>query len=211
MSEYELRVDATVIIVGGGPTGLSLALGLARHGVQSLVLERNLETVKESRAVVIWPRTQEILRDWFALDALKQVGRFVTKMYATNARNEQPLLAIDWGVVNDVVDTPGALLLPQHVTETVLRELVRLHPLCELRTGATVSALSQDAERVEVTYAASDGQHSIHGRYAVGCDGSHGIVRHALGLSLQRLRQNRREPRPAFPINTPRRLAIPIT
>lgn len=185
MSESELRVDTAVIIVGGGPTGLSLALGLARYGVRSIVLERNLEPASESRAVVIWPRTQEILRDWHALDALKNAGRFVTKMDVTNARNEQPLIAIDWSVVDDVVDTPGALLLPQHVTESVLRELVGAHELCDLRLGTTVSAVAQDDRSVEVTYTASDGQHSIRGHYAVGCDGAHGIVRHALGLSLE--------------------------
>ena len=185
MNEPELRVDRAVIIVGGGPTGLSLALGLARYGVRSKVLERNLEPVAESRAVVIWPRTQEILRDWHALDALKNGGRFVTTMDVTNARNEQRLIAIDWANVNDVVDTPGALLLPQHETERILRELVNSNPLCELQLGATVSALQQDARSVEVTYTASDGQHSIRADYAVGCDGAHGIVRHALGLSLE--------------------------
>src|SRR5579862_6609413 len=167
MSEPELRVDTAVIIVGGGPTGLSLALGLARYGVRSMILERNSEPVAESRAVVIWPRTQEILRDWHALDALKSAGRFVTKMDVTNARNERPLLAIDWNNVADVVADPGALLLPQHETERVLRDLVDANTLCDLRLGATVSALQQDADSVEVTYTAADGQHTIHSHYAV--------------------------------------------
>ena len=67
----ELRVDAPVIIVGGGPVGLALALGLARYGARSIVLERNPEPVRESRAAVIWPRTQEILRDWGAYAPLR--------------------------------------------------------------------------------------------------------------------------------------------
>ncbi len=178
-------MDTAVIIVGGGPTGLSLALGLARYGVRSIVLERNLEPVKESRAVVIWPRTQEILRDWLALDALVSAGRFVTKMDITNARNEQPLIAIDWCNVLDVVSNPGALLMPQHITEAVLRDLVNASDYCDLRLGVTVSALQQDDASVEVTYTGPDGQHSLHADFVVGCDGAHGIVRHALGLNLE--------------------------
>ena len=89
MNENELRVDAAVIIVGGGPVGLSLALGLARHGVDSIVLERNDAPVKESRAVVVWPRTQEIFRDWGVYDALRSAGTFVTDFVAVNARTDR--------------------------------------------------------------------------------------------------------------------------
>lgn len=178
-------MDAAVIIVGGGPVGLSLALGLARYGVQSIVLERNPEPVKESRAVVIWPRTQDIFRDWAVYDAVHDAGTFVTDFVAINARTDQQLIAIDWTVVDDVVKDPGVLVIPQNETERVLRKLVDEHPLCELRIGATVAGLRQDTQFVDVSYADASGEHTVRGAYAAGCDGAHGVVRRALGLSLE--------------------------
>lgn len=179
-------MDAAVIIVGGGPVGLSLALGLARYGTSCVVLERNPSPVQESRAVVIWPRTQEILRDWKAYDALREAGTFVRCFRAINARNERTLIELDWSVVADVVADPGVLVIPQNQTEEVLRDLVARHPLCDLRIG-DVTGLRQETLFVDVTYADVSGEHTVRGAYAAGCDGAHGITRHALGLTLEGL------------------------
>jgi 2-polyprenyl-6-methoxyphenol hydroxylase-like FAD-dependent oxidoreductase len=178
-------VDAAVIIVGGGPVGLSLSLGLARYGVRSLVLERNSEPVPESRAVVIWPRTQEIFRDWGIYDAVRSRVRFTDELIVINARNEKKLLVLDWKVIEDVVANPGAFIIPQNETEAVLRELVRANALCELRTNVTVTNLRQDTEYVDVVYTDGSSEHTVRGNYVAGCDGAHGIVRHLIGLSLE--------------------------
>ncbi len=178
-------MDAAVIIVGGGPVGLSLALGLARYGTQSIVLERKPEPVPESRAVVIWARTQEIFRDWGVYDALRAAGAFTTTFRAINARTERELIRLDWTVMGDVVADPGVLVIPQNVTERVLRELVRANPLCELRTGVEVTGLRQDTQFVDVSYDDGNASHTLRGSYAVGCDGAHGITRHLIGLTLE--------------------------
>ncbi len=178
-------MDAAVIIVGGGPVGLSLSLGLARYGVRSMLLERNAEPVAESRAVVIWPRTQEIFRDWGVYDAVRSRSRFIDELIVVNARNEKVLVALDWNVIDDVVEKPGALIIPQNETESALRELVRANQLCELRTGVTVTGLRQDHEAVDVTYADGANKHVVRGSYVAGCDGAHGVVRHLVGLALQ--------------------------
>jgi 2-polyprenyl-6-methoxyphenol hydroxylase-like FAD-dependent oxidoreductase len=180
----ELRVDAPVIIVGGGPVGLSLALGLARYGSASLVLERNFEPVKESRAAVIWPRTQEILRDWGAYEPLRAAARFARVLRAVNALTQTTIATIDFSVVDDICDDPGALLLPQSRTERVLRELVAEHPLCELRTGITVTGIHQLHDGAEVRFEGPRGTGALSAPFVVGADGANGIVRHAVGQSL---------------------------
>jgi len=175
-------VDAPVIIVGGGPVGLSLALGLAHFGVRSIVLERNAQPIAESRAVVIWPRTQEILRDWGAYDTLRAAGDFVKVFGAVNACTHAQLFDVDFSIMDDVVDDPGVIVLAQHQTERILRELVNANPLCDLRIGIEVAGLEQDAEHVDVHL--RDGT-TLRAAYAVGCDGAEGVVRGALGLSLE--------------------------
>lgn len=178
-------MDAPVIIVGGGPVGLSLALGLARYGAGSIVLERNGEPVRESRAAVIWPRTQEILRDWGAYASLRQAGRFARVLRGENARTQATFVTIDFSAIDDVFDDPGALMLPQSHTERILRELVSSNPLCTLRTGVAVTGLIQDRDGVDVLFEGSSGPGRLHAAFVVGCDGAHGVVRQAIGLTLQ--------------------------
>jgi len=54
-----------------------------------------------------------------------------------------------------------------------------------LRTGVTVTSLREDAEGVDVFFESAAGPGRVRGRFVVGCDGSHGVVRHAIGLTLQ--------------------------
>jgi 2-polyprenyl-6-methoxyphenol hydroxylase-like FAD-dependent oxidoreductase len=182
---HEFRVDAPVIIVGGGPVGLSLALGLARYGSGSIILERNNAPVRESRAAVIWPRTQEILRDWGAYAPLRQAGRFARVLRGVNARTQATFVTIDFSAIDDVFDDPGALMLPQSHTERILRELVANTPLCTLRTGITVTGLTQDREGVDVCFDGASGTERLRASFVVGADGAHGVVRQAVGLTLQ--------------------------
>ncbi len=178
-------MDAPVIVVGGGPVGLCLGLGLAHHGVDSLVLERDAEPTPESRALVIWPRSAELLADWNAFEPLRKAGTWRSSFEIWSAQDRERLVAIDFSTIADVLAWAGALLLPQNETEAVLRALVRASGHCELRTGYDVATLEQDADGVTVTATAGPGTQRLRCAYAVGCDGAHGVVRHALGLKLE--------------------------
>jgi 2-polyprenyl-6-methoxyphenol hydroxylase-like FAD-dependent oxidoreductase len=181
----EFRVDAQVIIVGAGPVGLSLALGLARYGTRSVVLERRTESSDFSRAINVWPRTLEIYRDWGVYAPLREAGTFVVRFRARNAHTEKDLVCVDFSYLDDVVHDPGVLILPQSTTERILRELVEANPLCELRTGVEVTGLEQTASHVDVQCRSGDMETTLRASYVVGCDGAHGSVRKALGLSLE--------------------------
>lgn len=181
----DFRVDAPVIIVGGGPVGLSLALGLARYGVRSTILERLTEPSGFSRAIVLWPRTLEVFRDWGAYAPLREAGTFVVRFDAKNAHSGKDLVCVDFTNVDDVLHDPGFLLIAQHHTERVLRELVAANELCELGTGVEVTSIAQDANGVNVTGIENGAERTWRAQYAVGCDGAHGVVRYALGLSLE--------------------------
>lgn len=53
-----------VLIIGGGPVGLSMALALARQNVRSLVIERHPSTTNHPRARGVNVRTMELFRQW---------------------------------------------------------------------------------------------------------------------------------------------------
>ncbi len=80
-TDSSLRADkktpTSVLIVGAGPTGLALALGLARSGVGSIVLEQKQQLDTHSRATVILPRTLEIFAQWGIIDRFTSAGNRV--------------------------------------------------------------------------------------------------------------------------------------
>jgi 2-polyprenyl-6-methoxyphenol hydroxylase-like FAD-dependent oxidoreductase len=176
--------DASVIIVGGGPVGFSLALGLAHHGVRSLVLEKEVTPSTQSRAIAVWGRTIEILRDWGAGDALCAAGTYYTAASIHDARDGRPLFTIDFTSLSDVFDNPGTLVVPQYVTERVLRERALATGMCESRTGWEVIALEQDDAGVRIAARHDGTEQILSAPYAVGCDGAHGVMRRFLGMSL---------------------------
>lgn len=177
-------MESRILIVGGGPVGLSLALGLAHHGVRSVVVERERVPLEQSRALVIWPRTAEVLRAWGAWDALRAAGQFTRTVGAVDARNERPLAGIDFTHIADLVEDPGVLILPQYETERVLRELVAANPLCNLRLGCESLEVMQDAHGVVLRIGEGGSETALRAPYLAGCDGARGMVRHSLGLQL---------------------------
>ena len=179
-------MDAPVIIVGGGPTGLSLSLGLAHHGVANVVLERSDAPEDRARAFVLWPRTAEVLRDWNAWAPLRAAGTFVPEIAVYDCGTGLPALFVNFCVLDETFNDPGALLLAQAQAEKILRDLVRTSPLCDLREGWSATGVAQDDAGATVTATDAGGaSHELRCSYVAGCDGANGIVREAAGVELE--------------------------
>src|ERR1700757_604096 len=82
--------ETPVLIVGGGPVGLALALGLARQNVHSTLFETKSEIDPHSRALGILPRTLEIFRGWDIYDCFVSEGEFLSKVRVWVARRPRP-------------------------------------------------------------------------------------------------------------------------
>ncbi|MFI9275296.1 FAD-dependent monooxygenase [Kitasatospora sp. NPDC052896] len=67
----DLSVDTEVLIVGAGPTGLALALDLARSGVAARLAERGGALFPGSRGKGLQPRTLEVLDDFGVLAEIR--------------------------------------------------------------------------------------------------------------------------------------------
>lgn len=174
-----------MIVVGGGPVGLALALGLAHHGVRSVVLERRMEPEPAPRAFGLWARALEILRDWDACEALLAAGTYYMALAVYDAKRDRPLLTIDFMSLNDELERPGVLILAQSEIEGALRARVAANPLCELRAGCEVLAISQDADGVDLQVRCGEREESMRAAYVAGCDGAGSRVRDALGVGLE--------------------------
>src|SRR5215472_2068040 len=178
--------EAPVLIAGGGPVGLSLALGLARHGVRSILFETKSEIDPHSRALAILPRTLEIFRGWGIYERFVAEGQLRTKIDIWVTGHSEPVAGIDLSVFRRLSAVPGVLILPQNRTEAILLNEVKKTGLTEVLPGHTVTGFQQDANGVSVDIAVSNSHTQVcRGQYLVGCDGAHSAVRRTLGWELQ--------------------------
>jgi 2-polyprenyl-6-methoxyphenol hydroxylase-like FAD-dependent oxidoreductase len=170
-----------VLIVGAGPTGLTLAAELARHGASYRIVDLLERPNDKSKALGVHARTLEAMDDMGLVDRALAIGRV---LHGASVYSESKRIAhVDF----DEVDSPYpfVLCLPQAETERLFEALVVERGGCVERS-ATVTALAQDADGVTATIEKVGGTiESEHARWVVGCDGSHSAVRHALGIPFE--------------------------
>ncbi|MYT20730.1 NAD(P)-binding protein [Streptomyces sp. SID7760] len=162
-----------VIVVGGGPTGMMLACELRLHGVRVLVLEKEAEPTRQSRAQGLHARSIEVLDQRGLLERFLPLGRQfrVGGFFAG--------LGTSWP---ERLDTAHSYVLhiPQEITERLLTEHAAEAGV-EIRRGCEVVGLGQDDDGVGVELA--DGTR-LRARYVVGCDGGRSTVRKLLGVGF---------------------------
>ncbi len=179
-------MNAPIVIAGAGPVGLSLALGLSRQGVSSLVLETKEELSPHPRAPAVHARTLEIFRAWGVLERFMDEGTFLTEADLWLVGHPEPVAHIDLRALADLSATPGLLILPQNRTEAILLEELRARGRAEVRFGHTLTGFQQDEDRVTITVSPRGGApYELTTELLVGCDGAHSTVRERLGWQLE--------------------------
>ncbi|MGO1053466.1 FAD-dependent monooxygenase [Crossiella sp. CA198] len=169
-----------VLIVGAGPTGLTLAVDLARRGLPFRLVEARTEPFPGSRGKGIQPRTQEVFEDLGVLDALFAHGGPYPVIRAYRGREVLGDQRIDEPrEPTEQVPYPNILMSPQWRTEQLLRDrLAELGGRVEF--GTPLTGFTQDAEGVTATV----GGHSMRAAYLVGADGGRSFVRKSLGVDF---------------------------
>jgi 2-polyprenyl-6-methoxyphenol hydroxylase-like FAD-dependent oxidoreductase len=174
-----------VAIVGAGPVGFSLALGLARRGVRCVLLERRAGTSERSKAPAIHVRTREALRLWGVEERLLAAGALRRELTLYDVgRQDRELLTVGFSGLEEEAEQPGLLVLEQGRTEAILLQAVRETGLCDVRFGAEAVGLETGEETARVTIRLGGRQRYVEASYVVGCDGASSFVRQALGLSF---------------------------
>lgn len=172
---------APVVVVGGGPVGLATALGLAHHGVRSLVVERDLDAPRGSRAFGIWGRTLETLNSWGLVEPFLEAGDARHAVAPHDVRRARPIFSIDFSTLDAETAMPGLLLLPQSETERLLRAAIDKEPLATLVEGECMG-VRDEGDHVVVTVKDAAGRRDLTAPFVVGADGSRSAVRESLGM-----------------------------
>ncbi|MFG2296206.1 FAD-dependent monooxygenase [Streptomyces sp. NPDC048603] len=166
-------MDASVIVAGAGPTGLTLAAELRLAGVDVIVLDRLEQRTGESRGLGFTTRTMEIFDQRGLLHRFGEMG-------SSNAGHFGGI-PVDFGVLDSIHQ--AAKTVPQSATETMLEGWVR-ELGADIRRGHELLGLKDHGDHVEVEVSGPDGRHRLTAPYLVGCDGGRSAVRKAAGFEF---------------------------
>lgn len=172
-----------VVIVGAGPTGLVVAIELARRGVPFHLIDRRLEPVNWSRAIFIKSRTLEILESLGLRQTFYECGQIVNRvdLYSDEAKMASYSF--------DGLDTPFPYILsvPEEATIRILTDkLEKLGGMVE--RGVDLVWLQQNEQYVYAKMTDKNGcECYFDASIIVGADGYHSTVRKLIAVKYERL------------------------
>ena len=177
--------EVDVLIVGAGPTGLVLAVELARRRVRFRLVDRSARFFGGSRADGIQPRTLEVFDDLGLVDAVLAEGNtgMLVRVYrgGTVVQETQPAEPMP---ERPDVPYPNIWFLPQFRTEELLRDLLAgFGGHVELATELV--GLTQDDDGVSATLTRNGTTERIRARYLIGADGGRSTVRNLLVIRFE--------------------------
>ncbi len=184
--------EVPVVVVGAGPAGLAAAIGVARQGIECLVVERRSEPSTHPRATVVSTRSMELLRamgmedrvvaggidvEWlmWVCDTLSRVGEGMGVEVGLPTRAQAALIS-----------PTAPLCAPQPHLEGVLREHLRSLASARIETATAVVGLEDERDGVRVRIRDAAGRERlVSAGYVVGADGANSAVRVLSGISMQ--------------------------
>lgn len=169
--------DTDVLIVGAGPTGLTLAASLLASGVGVTIVDGQAEGANTSRAGVINARSLEVLE---GLDVSRRlVKEGIQAPLFTIRDGKRVLISIDFSHLPTAY--PYSLMLPQNDTERVL--LTRIVELGgDVLRPKVLASVTQDGDGATATFTDGD---TIRAAYVIGADGMHSAVREQAGIGFE--------------------------
>jgi 2-polyprenyl-6-methoxyphenol hydroxylase-like FAD-dependent oxidoreductase len=165
-----------VLIVGAGPTGLTLACDLARRGVRHRLVDAADGGFPGSRAKGVQPRTLEVFDDLGLLDDIVDHSRTYPLLGIHVGPVTLPWRMMGRHKVTEDVPHPETRLIPQYDTDACLRR--RLEELGgRVEYGTRLTSLVDHGDGVAATVTGPNGERTIRARFVVGADGGASTVR----------------------------------
>ncbi|KAL4903193.1 hypothetical protein BDW74DRAFT_180060 [Aspergillus multicolor] len=191
----------TVLIVGGGPVGLITATTLAKYGIRSVILERNLTTTKWPKMDLTNARSMEIYQRLGIAEDLRKVAVPshcpFTCLFSSGLQAEKAVTSWDLPSPDEFqrkirqqndgsMPSEPWLRVSQEIFEAWLKDLGMKNPLIDFRAGWKVTSaveLDNGAE-VQAVHPDTGEEWKISADFVVGCDGAHSVIRKSLDIPL---------------------------
>lgn len=178
--------ECDVLIVGAGPTGLTLALLLAQRNVKVIVAERAVEPYALPRAAHIDHQVVRVFQELGIADAVVATCRHSAR-YDFLTADGQVLLRLDGADRIAAGGWHSANMIHQPSIERLLRDAVGKQANIALRTGWRLIALDGDTAPPRAEFETGEGVQSVAARFLVGADGTRSTVRELTGIGIDDL------------------------
>lgn len=180
----EKNEKTPIVIVGGGPVGLTIALDLGLKGNKVVVLNKLDFIAKGSKAICYAKRTLDI---W---DRLGVAERMIEKGVIWN------LGKVFSGDENDALyqfdllpikgqKNPAFINLQQYYTEEFLVDAIANVPNVDIRWGHEAAEIKSRTDGVDIIVETPEGRYDIDTKWLIACDGSRSPIRHMMGLDFE--------------------------
>lgn len=191
-----MKTDTDVLIIGGGPVGLSASIQLSRLGIRHTLIERNREVSPHPKSRLLNPRSIEILRLWGLEEDVRnvRVSSKPTFFFGDNLISAwrqvfKPAEVLDSDEARSVspCEVEG-VLCSQDVLEPILRRTATSYKEADIRFGweaEVIAGLGEDGPAtVTISNLEDDISQTITARYIIAADGATSPVREALGVEV---------------------------
>ena len=172
-----------VVIVGGGPVGLATALGLAKQGVASVVLEADDSVCLGSRAICVSRRSMEILHRLGVGEGFDAIGLPWTG--GRSFYHGQEVLRFEMPQDDNQQFAPMVNMAQYSIEQNLLDGVWDYPDLIEVRWQTSMRSLERSDAGVRLSVTSPLGDYTLCADWLVAADGGRSAVREALGLRLQ--------------------------
>jgi 2-polyprenyl-6-methoxyphenol hydroxylase-like FAD-dependent oxidoreductase len=171
-----------VLVAGAGPVGLAMACELARYGMHVRIIDKNNARTDKSKALVVWPRTLELIDRMGAgtTDKFLAAGMKIESVNILTGKKQ--IARADLTSIDSAYKF--ALMIPQSETERLLEEHLATHGV-KVERRTELKSFSPHDPSVTCTIARpDDSTETLDVPWLAGCDGAHSVVRHGLGMEF---------------------------
>ncbi len=179
-----------VIIVGGGPVGVGLAVELGQRGISCALVERHLQPQRIPKGQNLTQRTLEHFYFWNCVKELRAKRIMPAEVPTSGVNVYRDLTSKFWSAPEQRELVQKYYFqeydrLPQYLAEEVLRTRMAALPSVKTFFGWGTESIEQDEQAARVTIAARDGgaRQLLEAEFIVGCDGGHSLVREQSGIT----------------------------
>ena len=173
----ETGCDADVVVVGAGPTGLTLACSLRLHGLSVRVVDGAQAPATTSRANFLHARGSEVLARIGALGTLPDES--LRAMRITNYLGDRPVMTLEFGDPGMRTAAPPMVVSQAKVEGALRARLAELGVAPEW--GKRLVGLHQDTDSAVADF---DGGEQLRAHWIVGCDGTSSTTRSLVGIDF---------------------------